>query len=104
MADSQPAQNSSSSKVAQPKGFLSRLFAAGPLMPQQQMSPAASAAQDHKLDDKHEDFHPELTGAFSPTDIGIWEPHTHYGSSGHKKKPAAGGDAAKSSSGWSVFG
>lgn len=24
----------------------------------------------------------ELTGAFSPTDIGIWEPHTHYGSSG----------------------
>ena len=24
----------------------------------------------------------ELTGAFSPTDIGIWEPHTHYGSGG----------------------
>ena len=21
----------------------------------------------------------ELTGAFSPTDIGIWEPHTQYG-------------------------
>ena len=58
MADGQPAQHTAASKVAQPKGFLSRLFAAGPLMPQQQMSPAASAAQDHKLDDKHEDFHP----------------------------------------------